>query len=522
MWIKKDFSAPVTLDEARHMERLKNYYYFPIESTLNRSHDPVYYILAASVARLSGRKLLNIRMINIFWFIILLISVYSLGSYLFDKNTGLLGSVILALYPVVYGSSRLFREEFAVMAMAPLCILFLFKSRKFEDRKYSVLFGLVCGVTIMTRYLVLIYIIGPLIFFLIRAGIGGKNKKRIRKKNIILSIIAASAVIGIRYFNFERVRYILQGPFIDEVQSTYAMSLLEGIRVHIAGLANYQMSLFFLVLFMITCCFFLKRSKPEIKWPLVLWIIVPLMFFTLIPHRKIARLIIPYLPAFALISASGVISIKNNIKKHTIILVIVIVGLVQYYMFSFGIGMHLNKFELDHMFGKIFYINNDYDDLNAACYKPAGKIFYNNIYSYLSQTIAGRLLLILPVSQDVMFNNTWSLLFWLNDTPFTYVILENYDNFIPELKENIKKAEFILVGEADYNKGFSNYLDEQMEIKKSAIAVSQKKEEIDEFINFLENEYKIFKKEILEDLNNFKVINKMKAKGGNIVYLMQK
>ena len=102
------------------------------------------------------------RMINMLYYVILIIAVYFIGKKMLDKKTGLLAAFIVSFYPGICGMSRQFEHDFPATAMVALCISSLLYTEDFKNTKYSLLFGISLGLGIFFRGQTLFFMIGPI------------------------------------------------------------------------------------------------------------------------------------------------------------------------------------------------------------------------------------------------------------------------------------------------------------------------------------------------------------------------
>lgn len=125
---------------------------------------------------------------NIPFMAILFFSIYQIGKKMHSKNVGLLSVLIISTLPIVFILSRLFYPEFPLAAMVTLSIYLLIQSRYFENKKYSLLFGLSFGLGVLTGGTYPLFVIGPLIYMLWKSRVMNDLKKDY--PNIIKCIIS--------------------------------------------------------------------------------------------------------------------------------------------------------------------------------------------------------------------------------------------------------------------------------------------------------------------------------------------
>jgi len=105
--------------------------------------------------------------------------------------------------------------------------------------------------------------------------------------------------------------------------------------------------LFFLV-FIFGLYFFLRSKKIKLRNFILIWVICPYMVLTLLSY-KWERYYFPSFPALALISAVGLLELKNKITRRFLISLVVMIGLFQFFELSFGKEQLLYPLKKDWM-----------------------------------------------------------------------------------------------------------------------------------------------------------------------------
>lgn len=88
---------------------------------------------------------------NSFFLWILLMSIYGIGSILYDKNVGLLAAFLTPLFSMVFGHSRMALLDYPLMCMVSLSFFLLLKTNGFSSLFYSCLFGVAFGLSELTK-----------------------------------------------------------------------------------------------------------------------------------------------------------------------------------------------------------------------------------------------------------------------------------------------------------------------------------------------------------------------------------
>lgn len=358
IWLKANQEPPFD-DDARHL--LNGLTYMDIAASkpagvmfkefvgsFDKDYPPVFPFCAGIMSRLFGRSTLALKMGGgVFW-VVLLLSVYFLALKLTNQTAALLSAFILSMYPAVFGFSRTHIIEFSLIAMVTLALYLLMCADEFHSRIYSVFFGLSFGLGMLTKVTFIAFIIGPLALTVVRS-LKGSSEERKRPQvlnNLIISLLAAFAVAGLWYvprlYNLSLWRgYVIDGGFTRALYlGSPPLFSFDSLAYYFKKLYNDQILPAFTLLFCISLIIFLKE-RTRFRHFLILWIIVPYFLLTLI-YTKLVRYTASYLPAIAIITAIGILKIKNRKAKFTAISLIIIFDLLQYFVFSYGLSDKTN------------------------------------------------------------------------------------------------------------------------------------------------------------------------------------
>lgn len=263
---------------------------------------------------------------NLVFLGILILSIFGIGKIMANGMVGALSAFIVAMYPAIFGYSRTFMYDIPLMAMVTLGLYMLLKTENFKHRKYSLLFGLVLGLGMLTKWTYALFIIGPICFVLYRA-IKSHGLKSFIVTNIISSIIIATVLSALWYGPNISVIYSLRYYVQQNVNAPpYSISLI------------YHMSFLLFAISIVALIYIILSNKTDqYVLFLIIWIGVPFILFSLQEHQE-PRYIAPILPAFALISAIGIDTAKNKKIKSILIASITILSLFQFFSCSYGQG----------------------------------------------------------------------------------------------------------------------------------------------------------------------------------------
>ncbi len=285
-----------------------------------------------------GKSRLVSAMVNIFFIGILFSSTYYFGKKIQDKKTGILAVFILSMYPFVFGLSRITRSNIASMAFACLSLYFLLCTERFKRIQPCIMLGIFLGLGILTSTTFVCSVIIPIVVMLI-AGLSSAGSPSARKQvffNSFLTAIIAILIGGIWYFykipflldNYTHLAYSGKIPLIIAPPLFSSESCLFYFRV----LINGQITPIFAILFFVGLFALFKKKKINLL--LLSWIIGTYLIFTFIKLKEFKETS-DYLPAFALITAAGVLNLGKEWLRRYLIYAIVFLGLFQYFMISY-------------------------------------------------------------------------------------------------------------------------------------------------------------------------------------------
>ena len=313
---------------------------------------------------------LQIMFVNYVFFLIALCFVYKIGVELKDKETGNIAMILFALTPAVYGMSRQYgHQDWHVMVAITVNIYCLIKLNYFEDRKWSILYGITVGLGLLIKDEFLSYFFTPWLYVVIRCLIEKARKDKII--NIFITIIVGSFIAGWHYFRIEIINKILCEPNKEIVQSF----ILDGINKMTLGLTQELFSLLFAIVFIFGLLYsvFIYRNKN--KWIIFLWFLVPWLIIIFMQHHKESEYAIGVIPALVIFSSICISNIKYKYLKIITVIIIGIIGLNQCFSFSYGKKIKYSYFN-DRL---ISYNKKDVEPLirmTNICKNYSDKVFF--------------------------------------------------------------------------------------------------------------------------------------------------
>lgn len=279
---------------------------------------------------------------------ILIFSIYGITKNIYNKKSGVLAAFLVTMYPIIFGHSRVFMYDLPVTAVICLSIYIFQKTDNFKKIGYSLLFGITFGLGLLTKFSFLLFATSAFFYYGYRncskvAGYILKGRfllsmRRYLKQiiNLIIATLIAAVLASIWYLpNFSR---FLQAVFVYPETCREVCPLtfsLASISYYFFSLINYQIS-FFLFLVFVVGLFYFIRLKLENKLFLIFWILFSNIGCTLTNYKS-PRYTLPYLPAIAITSSIGLVSIRHKKNRVMAVAIVVIISAVQFFAYSYGI-----------------------------------------------------------------------------------------------------------------------------------------------------------------------------------------
>lgn len=269
---------------------------------------------------------------NAFFLAILIFSVYLIGKRFQDRITGLVAAFLLLTFPIIMGQSRIYWLDFPLTCWVAFSICLLLYSDHFKNKLFSVLFGLSLGVGSLIKQTLPVFILGPVIFFIICRRPYEEKAKRIQ--NILFAVgIAAIIVLSWYLPNLKmKLTYFLMVP-IDTALNTPAEAgffslAIDRLIFHLKVLRTIMLHQVYFYIFILCLISFVLHGKKD-KLVLLFWLTVPYLFFALAGVPKSARYTMPVLPAIALIISCSIAEMRKGYLRRCTYAIVIFLGVFQ-------------------------------------------------------------------------------------------------------------------------------------------------------------------------------------------------
>lgn len=342
IWIYKDHSPP-SWDPSVHLQNSLRYFNafrgnesLSLTDWMRKStyYPPLQYILTIPFYYTMGVNEDSGVAVNHLFFCLLIFSTYLSGRALFCERTGLYSALLVSLYPIVFGLSRQYYLDFALMCMVALATYLLHHA--FDKPKCAVCCGIVFGAGMLLKWTFIIFVCGPFLYELFRAV--RKNATRAFMLGLLI-ILMGSAIACIWYLpnrdslvNAAR----LTGFAYPEAKGRPNLVSFDSLIYYAIVMINQYLFLPCFILFILGLVA-AWRKKPATFVISALYIFLPYLIFTLI-HEKEVRYMMPVLPIIACFSAFWFVQLSRQFIRNLMISVSYAFLLCQYAFISFGIG----------------------------------------------------------------------------------------------------------------------------------------------------------------------------------------
>jgi len=258
--------------------------------------------------------------VNGIYFIATMIFLYFLAREYMSRASSVIATAMFASFGWTLFYLHFTYSETATTTFIVLSTLLLVRSKNFENRKYSILFGLSLAFGILTRWVVPLFHLGPALFILVSFLLQKKNVSKKILKNIALALLIQVPVIIFHYidrgvFGTYVTSQALPGPLWDLVPSQRRN------LVSLQSAAYYfkiieQLNVFFFAIFIAGLSLGIKKIK---KYGLfVFGFLLPYLIFSFAIVIKDDRYIVPIYPFVALVCAIVIEEVRKKYRKTLI------------------------------------------------------------------------------------------------------------------------------------------------------------------------------------------------------------
>ena len=309
-----------SIEEAKRIFSLSNYY------------PPFFHLSALPILYLFGFNEDAMVYLNFLYLAVLVFSVFGIGKIMFDVRVAIISALLTLFYPIMFGLSRRFLLDFALVAMVAL-VQYLSLKCAMEVKKYwgyLLMAATIAAVLVKQSSIVFFIPAMMLVFFT-----GRRNRKR--SWPFFLGMFASTAFVATFYHIFlslwssRLIRALINAPFPDRYLG-YATLIKD-------QMISPYLSLFFLIGIILFLIF-------DRRWKTLLMLtsgIMPAFLIFGLSNPADIRYIAATAPFFAIITVGGINALPIKFAKNILLISIICVSFFQFFNLSFGLRPSIVK-----------------------------------------------------------------------------------------------------------------------------------------------------------------------------------
>lgn len=325
-------NQPPGWDQSYHL--LQSQDYARIAAHLNRNmplqllnkysfYPPLVYLATGPLYALFGFSEDVATYVNIPFLAVAIFCTYGIGLRLVGRRTALIAAALFSFYPSIFGLSREYMIETALVATVSLTNYWAIRT-SLRTHRQAVIYGVFLSLALLTKFIAPLFTAGPLLYVLIRAGgrslpgapRDGSNVPIHTKAGLVRSLVRARVgqvaamsaailtVAGLWYIPHLReisrdLTFNSNGGYIPQAGlSLTSFGYYPGVLVNIAMFVP-------LALLTIPGALYLSLKNRQAGLLLALWGLPAYVALSVVPLKDV-RWIVPVLPALALVSSSWI------------------------------------------------------------------------------------------------------------------------------------------------------------------------------------------------------------------------
>jgi len=273
---------------------------------------------------------------------VLVYSTYGIGRLLWNRSVGLLSAFFVATTPMFVSMFKWYMLDPPLAAMAALALYLLIRSDSFSNRRSSLLFGVVCGLGMLTKWTFPLVVWLPVVAALVaplRATVSRRSARPL--VNPIAAGLLAFAICGTWYVhNYSQLRAAnaLFNKRAAGIEGDPSTGSLQSLLWYGWNLLDEQLYVIPALAFVAGVVYVVRKKESASRnyYPL-LTIVGSYVAFTLL-RNKDYRFTMPMLPAVAVVAVSWIEFLRPRARSW-LKGAIVAYGVAAFLAVSFGTGL---------------------------------------------------------------------------------------------------------------------------------------------------------------------------------------
>lgn len=265
--------------------------------------------------------------------------IYFVARNFLSTFSSFLAAFTFAFYGWTLLHLHLTYSETASSAFIVWTLFFLIKSNMFQNRKLSLLFGVFLGLGLFVRWIILAYILGPLIYVFYQM-----LKNKLFKKKVLVNIgLSVLISLLLSFFQYVQNYYWMFRYFYDVRVGSEVWQALP--REETSLLSAYAWTFYLnsfaqlgILFFILIVSGFILALRKKSKLKPILFITIVGYIFSVIAPIKGERYIVPIFPYLAILSASVFDYIRSNKIKYALALFTIVLSIFSFLGSTWGKG----------------------------------------------------------------------------------------------------------------------------------------------------------------------------------------
>lgn len=231
LWVSLDRSPPycghlVYLVMSReYMEILLRGEFFDFLINTGNFYPPLPFQISALFYLIFGYGGVQAVMSHAVFPVILVFSTFYLGSYLWNDDVGFASALICASIPQNVYLMRYAGVDIPILAMLPLCLYCLFRSDRFKNSRWSILFFVTLAVGMLLKWVFIIFILIPAGFYILLTLKNNLKDRESRGETIIFLVVLAAGA-GVYYLTLIYAHRMAPEVDMASLIETYYLTFL--------------------------------------------------------------------------------------------------------------------------------------------------------------------------------------------------------------------------------------------------------------------------------------------------------
>jgi Dolichyl-phosphate-mannose-protein mannosyltransferase len=273
---------------------------------------------------------------------VLVYSTYGIGKILWNRQVGLVSAFFVATTPMFVSMFKWYMLDAPLAAMAALALYLLIRSDSFSSRRFSLLFGGVCGLGMLTKWTF------PLVFWLpVAAALVAPLRTTFARRswrplvNPVAAGLLAFAICGpwfVHNYSQLRTANALFNKRAAAIEGDPSLGSLQSVLWYAWNLLDEQLYLIPFLAFLAGLVFvFRKNESASRNYYPMLTVVGSYVAFTLLDNKDY-RFTMGMLPAVAVVAVSWLQFLRPRLR-HWLTGGILAYGAVAFLAVSFGTGL---------------------------------------------------------------------------------------------------------------------------------------------------------------------------------------